>query len=294
MQLYHADEAAAREIVAFVSKKTHSVDDDANVLADTGWFMIDATRVPKAGDLASLEKNVGDTGALKAPSHWNLTVDPSVVEKYALPRGNAERLAVERAFMSSLNHTRTKILSVERIQNLAMWQSYIVKRSTVCNRDKEVSKKATALERFEKHWLWHGTNVEVMDKILQQGFNRSFCGKNATLYGKGVYFARDTSYSSCKTYAVPDSSGNQYIMACRVVVGEYCRGKKDAVTPDIRDVKQHSLYDSTVDTMANPSIYVTYHDAQAYPEVSCQLVCLPSLLLLALIVVRVSDSAKFS
>ena len=51
------------------------------------------------------------------------------------------------------------------------------------------------------------------------------------------------------------------------MVGEYCVGKTDALTPDIRDPKSHSLYDSTVgllsgDTMANPSIYVTYHDAQ--------------------------------
>ena len=47
----------------------------------------------------------------------------------------------------------------------------------------------------------------------------------------------------------------------------------DAVTPDIRDIASQSLYDSTVgllsgDTLASPSIYVTYHDAQAYPDVS--------------------------
>jgi hypothetical protein len=61
-------------------------------------------------------------------------------------------------------------------------------------------------------------------------------------------------------------------MACRVVVGEYCVGKKDVLAPDVRDAKSQSLYDTTVgllsgDRMENPSIYVTYHDAQAYPEV---------------------------
>ena len=45
----------------------------------------------------------------------------------------------------------------------------------------------------------------------------------------------------------------------------------DALTPDLRDAKKSMLYDSTVgllgsDTMARPSIYVTYHDSQAYPE----------------------------
>ena len=50
------------------------------------------------------------------------------------------------------------------------------------------------------------------------GFNRSFCGKHATMWGKGVYFARDASYSSCSTYAAPDENGFQYILVCRVVV----------------------------------------------------------------------------
>ena len=56
------------------------------------------------------------------------------------------------------------------------------------------------------------------------------------------------------------------MLACSVVVGEFCRGKKDARTPDLRDATKNILYDSTVDTLSNPSIYVTYHDAQAYPE----------------------------
>jgi hypothetical protein len=157
-----------------------------------------------------------------------------------------------------------------------------VKRQTICYRETGSSgaeKSANdemihrqALERFERRWLWHGTNAEVMNKIMQQGFNRSFCGKNATAYGKGVYFARDAAYSAYPTYSVPDKEQNKYMMACRVVVGEYCLGKMDALTPDIRDATTQSLYDTTVgclrdDTMVKPSIYVTYHDAQAYPEV---------------------------
>jgi hypothetical protein len=114
------------------------------------------------------------------------------------------------------------------------------------------------------HYALCSQHGEGMDKIIQQGFNRSFCGKNATAYGRGVYFARDASYSADPTYAVRGANGLQYMMACRVVVGEYCRGQVDAVTPDVRDPKTHALYDSTVgllgnDTMARPSIYVTYH-----------------------------------
>ena len=50
------------------------------------------------------------------------------------------------------------------------------------------------------------------------------------------------------------------------MVGEYCRGVRDALTPDVRDAATHAHYDSTVDNPQDPSIFVTYHDAQAYPE----------------------------
>jgi hypothetical protein len=76
-----------------------------------------------------------------------------------------------------------------------------------------------------------------MDKIMQQGFNRSFCGKDATMYGKGLYFARDAAYSAYPIYAIPDKHNNQYVMACQVAVGEYCKGTQDALTPEIRDSK---------------------------------------------------------
>jgi hypothetical protein len=277
-QLHHHDEAVARELVRIATK--NSKDDEANIFADTGWFPLDLTEIPSGEELALLQKKVGDSGSLEPPPYWDAIDDPSVVQRHRLGKHDDEREAVIEAFKSTLKlpkfNKTVKIMNVERIQNLGMWQSYVVKRQTICYRESGPNATADvqekAIERFERHWLWHGTNVEGMDKIMQQGFNRSFCGKNATVYGKGVYFARDAAYSAWPTYSVPDKNGHQYILACRVIVGEYCPGVHDAVTPDIRDPSTQTLYDSTVgvlggDTMSNPSIYVTYHDAQAYPEV---------------------------
>ena len=118
--------------------------------------------------------------------------------------------------------------------------------------------------RLERVWLFHGTDEGTVPKIVNQGFNRAFCGKNATAYGKGVYFARDADYSAQPQYARPNSSGVCQMFLCRCVVGEYCLGKRDALTPDVR--KGYQLYDSTVNKIDDPLIFVTYHDAQAYPE----------------------------
>merc|ERR1711959_9175 len=170
------------------------------------------------------------------------------------------RQKVVDAFMQTLNASKVQVVKVERIENMSLWQSFAVKRQTVLQREKDVS----ASSRFERAWLFHGTTEDIVPKIVQQGFNRSFCGRNATAFGKGVYFARDASYSSGRQYSAPNKNGEQHMFLCRVVVGEYCRGVKDALTPDVRS--GHQLYDTTVDNTSHPSIFVTYHDAQAYPE----------------------------
>lgn len=232
-KLHHADEAAARQLVLVASgAQDGNVDEDANIFADTGWFPLEATRLPSADDLAALEKKI-DTGGLDAPPHWDDITDPTLAQKHQIKKGEPEYHKLVDSFMSTLAppsfSKKVNIVKVERIQNLAMWQSFVVKRQTICYRetdgdtDAEIQRKAR--ERFEKSWLWHGCSFEVVDKILQQGFNRSFCGKNATAYGKGVYFARDAAYSAYPLYSAPDPKGHQHIMACRVVVGEYCRGK---------------------------------------------------------------------
>ena len=51
-----------------------------------------------------------------------------------------------------------------------MYQQYQVHKDTL---DK-TNPAGTQNERI----LWHGTAPDTIDKIIAQGFNRSFCGKN--------------------------------------------------------------------------------------------------------------------
>ena len=53
----------------------------------------------------------------------------------------------------------------------------------------------------------------------------------ATVYGNGVYFARDASYSTQKTYSPPDGTGNRYMYLARVLAGEYTTGRQGMITP---------------------------------------------------------------
>ena len=39
-----------------------------------------------------------------------------------------------------------------------------------------------------QHWLWHGTHFATIQKVVKNGFNRSY--STTAAYGSGVYFAR--------------------------------------------------------------------------------------------------------
>ena len=67
-------------------------------------------------------------------------------------------------------------------------------------------------------------------------------------------------------YSKPNGRGERFMFLCQVLVGDYCLGKQDAVTPDLRPGSAVDLYDSTVDNVQDPKIFVTYHDPQVYPE----------------------------
>jgi len=231
---------------------------------DAGWFPLSVTEMPTREALQQLQQMMGPAGAdcLSTPTAWAEVKDPMVAQLFKVCDGSEKKIVVDW-FMKTLGQN-VKVVKVERIQNVSLWQSFAVKRQTVLSREGDTTTVGTS--SLERKWLFHGTTAEVVPKIIQQGFNRSFCGRNATMFGKGVYFARDAAYSSSKAYSAPDATGIQRMFLCRVVVGMVCQGVKDAVCPSVRDADKHLLFDTTVDNVNDSGIFVTYHDAQAYPE----------------------------
>lgn len=83
------------------------------------------------------------------------------------------------------------------------------------------------------------------------------------MYGVGSYFARDSSYSY--RYAQPNPSGDRYMMQTKVITGEWAQGSQGIKAAPYKSNQIHQ-YDSVVDNMQGPSIYVVFHDVAAYPE----------------------------
>jgi poly [ADP-ribose] polymerase 10/14/15 len=185
-------------------------------------------------------------------------MDPAAV--VAVPAGSDEYADVQRRFDQTARGAA--ILRVERVQNPCLWGKYSAGRHTM-------GARAPPSAGARELRLFHGTRAESAARICVQGFNRAFAGQNATLFGRGVYFARDATYSAQDTYSPPDAAGERRMFLALVAVGDCCRGGRDApVPPRARPgaATAHDLCDSTVDDPAAPAVFVTYNDTQQYPD----------------------------
>jgi poly [ADP-ribose] polymerase 10/14/15 len=181
------------------------------------------------------------------------------VEMVEVPTNAADFKDVAARLYATCSESEWRIAKIERVQNLSKWVLYQAHKKTVESR-------RPGNDANEKR-LFHGTEKDNTPKINRDSFNRSFCGKNGTVCGQGVYFAANAQYSSANTYSPPDNQGNKYIYLARVVVGDFCVGDTSMKTPPSQPgTSDRLVYDSTVDRLNQPSIHVSYHDAQAYPE----------------------------
>ncbi|XP_034275898.1 protein mono-ADP-ribosyltransferase PARP10 isoform X2 [Pantherophis guttatus] len=155
-------------------------------------------------------------------------------------------------------HGKLWIVKLEKVMHPLLYQQYQLKKSAM-----EKACGHQAVERI----LYHGTTEQSSHEICQHGFNRSFCGKNATHYGHGVYFAVKACLSARDQYSPRSPDGNKYIFVTRTLVGDYTAGNASMRAPPLREGDATlRRYDSTVDNPRKPSIFVIFNDTQAYPE----------------------------
>jgi len=86
------------------------------------------------------------------------------------------------------------------------------------------------------------------------------------MFGKGVYFAVNTAYPAGRGYASPDSNGHKRIYKSLVLTGDFAQGAPDIPVPPPNPSNPGFNFDSTVDSMSKPVMFVVFLDNMAYPE----------------------------
>ncbi|XP_056254673.1 protein mono-ADP-ribosyltransferase PARP10 [Seriola aureovittata] len=161
-------------------------------------------------------------------------------------------------------HSKIRIIQVEKLMNRLLYNQYKLKKASVLQR-------ATYPEI--ERTLYHGTSETSVKEICVHGFNRSFCGKNATVYGQGVYFAVNSALSVQDQYSPPNLDGYKFIFVSKVLTGDYTKGCHSMKTAPLKETGDIPLrYDSVTDDITKPSMFVIFNDTQAFPEylITCQ------------------------
>ncbi|XP_062860334.1 protein mono-ADP-ribosyltransferase PARP12-like [Trichomycterus rosablanca] len=201
-----------------------------------------------------LKSESSSSPSVVVPAHWDRGALPSFsYQLVSVSNTEAEFVKVEKLFKQTMpNH---KIVSMQRNQNISLWK--------VFQWQKEQMKERNGGRDVNERLLFHGTSESLIDAICDQNFDWRICGKHGTLYGKGSYFARDASYSDGYSQSVNSTMKKMFV--ARVLVGHYTCGSSTIVRPPAKTTGK-DLYDSCVDDISNPSIFVIFEKYQIYPE----------------------------
>ncbi|XP_074481935.1 protein mono-ADP-ribosyltransferase TIPARP-like [Sebastes fasciatus] len=192
------------------------------------------------------------------PPVWRLDSeqDYSLVD---VPAGTRAYQSVQNLFSESLPETKADILSIQQVQNLLHWDKY--QRHKVYMQKQQAASK----EPLERH-LFHGTTKESSEDICHNNFDPRMAGVNGTSNGFGSYFATAASFSN--TYAVksgPDKVRHMFL--AKVLVGKVINGRNNYRRPPQLSFKTSPfcLYDTCVDNMHKPTMFVVFDSCQCYP-----------------------------
>eukprot|EP00063_Salmo_salar_P088809 XP_014063644.1 PREDICTED: poly [ADP-ribose] polymerase 12-like [Salmo salar] len=234
------------ELVASMLSTYHNI----QAIRDT----IDASDNPRCS-LLILSKKYSGNHLLKSkalPSHWDKSSVPETgFKRVALQSSSAEHKNILDLFHQTM--TGFSVKTIERVQNRILWEVFLWQG--------DVMRKTNAGKENEKQ-LFHGTDSKHVDAICLQNIDWRMGGTQGTPYGQGSYFSKDAKFSHSYT----SQSGVRSMFVCRVLVGNYTQGHSSYLCPPSKDGSHTISYDSCVDDIYNPSVFVVVGKHQVYPE----------------------------
>ena len=161
----------------------------------------------------------------------------------------------KQLFQVTMPANEYKIIRVEKFEfgenTMVHKQCYDAISTSLKHKYKDNPKVIETLEQF----LFHGTDWTTINKIQQNGFNRDY--NKRSRYGKGVYFAKYANYSH--TYTSENANGERCMLLCAGIVGNSGKGNQNMSS------EEQEKYDSLVDNLFNPQIFVIAKDYHCIP-----------------------------
>jgi len=112
--------------------------------------------------------------------------------------------------------------------------------------------------RGGEEYLYHGTDLNNIDSILNDDFSLTINPRHGCRFGKGIYFTNDfelaLKYSEIRT-------NKKYVFVCKVYVGEICQGQYNMDKLPMNN-NTGILFDTAVDSLNNPSQFIKFKNHQ--------------------------------
>lgn len=240
----------------------HSLENNETVAgvedAQSSRWSVDPQRskATRSGQTAKLKRLV-NLPDFTLPLYWDNMATGEDLKKFVLDPSSPEYRTVKEDFKRTAQKT---VMKIERLQNVHLRRAYEVQKKRISEKNRQEGGAGEFL-------LYHGTTHDNCDSITKSGFDRRFAGQNGTAYGEGTYFAVNANYSADPRYSKPAADGSQLMFVARVLTGVYTQGRAGMKVPPANPSSQSlDRYDSLVNVADNPSMYVVFHDNQAYPD----------------------------
>ncbi|KAM5171919.1 protein mono-ADP-ribosyltransferase PARP12-like [Mantella aurantiaca] len=184
---------------------------------------------------------------------WDMNAVPEVgYQNIPVPQTCNEFSNIAKMFSKTvLEH---EVLKMWRVQNPTLWRVYQWQKD-------QMKKKNSG--NVDERQLFHGTDCVNVNTICRGNFDWSVCGSNNILYGQGNYFAKDAAYAH--GYSPANRTGTRTMFVARVLVGDFIKGDPTMRRPP-QKYKSAESYNSCVNNVTSPSIFVVFEKSQVYPE----------------------------
>lgn len=216
-----------------------------------------------AAEVAAADNQLSMFGLASARQYW-VSKDKKGTEAnklFTVVPGSVEHVAIAAEFAKTMPHAT--IDTLERVENGYLQEGFQLQAKTLQAQVGAVDYNPATMRQM----LFHGT--KAVDAIINStdghGFLPLLSGSRVgAIHGDGTYFARDARYSD-HGYANTLPNGQKQLIVAEVLVGRWTKGQKGMSMYPLLPGEQYKKYNSLVDHVINPSIFVVQHSNEAYP-----------------------------